>query len=508
MSFSNGITYVVMISMPSSVVKWYSQTLASKSIQEFWISFSKTSKFTLHAIEADPLNLPHHYDLLKKAHLIVFTWNGPVYMRALRGHLKLQIPAIFYLAGEGSRGFSYSFGQVDLFTSSDIFVAVSRAEQKTLQLCFPKAKSVVLPYPYLSASQKLPFNQVKCCMKPIRLLFVGRYSEQKNLHTLLWSLRILLDKNPSLSVRVDFYGYEDKLGSPNMGIGASKYYSFLKSLTNQFNLNKIITWHSFVNNTVLKGMIQSTPHVLVSPSLYSEECFGLAPLDSLVYKNPVVLSAWGGYLDFRHRFKDLVAFVPVYDTQRGPTLCPFELAHQIKKQILHLRRKKDFSYHLPHFYSQRAVEQNLTQAIESFGRNTTPPFKLKKSRWLRGVHQQIALLNLHPEQALRNLRLKVYKNYEDPLVQKPFRLFGMNKKRPSFQTQLGKNTRCWLPPWVQASSRQVRISDPHRGVKHLTISEDTSLSVSAKSTDGSCKELPYLITQWLFENGYLFFEKN
>ena len=276
------IEKVVILNLPASVSRWNSQSLAMKGIQEFWESFLWKSQISVTNIETLPDGLPAYQKVLTEADLIICGWNGPIFLDRLREKLGAKAPALIYLAGEGCRGFAYSIGRANSLQTNDAFICVSRAEQKALKLCYPRAKSIISPYPNLWDKNSSGRVLERAAPETVRLLYVGRFSEQKNLHALFWAIKVLRDTHPKLQFVLDLYGAEDNLGSPNMLKQGHSYRAYLENLASDLAISDKIKWHGFADNALLRNFVQSRTHILVSPSLYSEECFGLAPFDSLV----------------------------------------------------------------------------------------------------------------------------------------------------------------------------------------------------------------------------------
>src|SRR5581483_11473012 len=164
-------------------------------------------------------------------------------------------------------------------------------------------------------------------------VYVGRISEQKNLHNLLHALSILREREPNLRWTLEVYGKPDRWGSPNMGFRMKNYLGFLRRLSRALGIDDRVRWRGFVRRERLDPLIARRPHVFVSARLHSDEDFGVAALKSLCAGQPAVLSAWGGHLDLRRRFPGQVRLVPVYRSGIGPFVDVGRLWAQLRSAL-------------------------------------------------------------------------------------------------------------------------------------------------------------------------------
>ncbi len=500
------IRSVVLICLPQRIRRWPSQRLSEGLIQKFWVEFCEARQLQLLTLEAYPSEIHLFQGVLAAADLIVLTWNGPILLPKLRT-LGIVAPSISYLAGEGCRGFAYSIGGCHQLTEQDAFICVSDAEQRVLARCFPRAQSAVIPYSGLLPEEKPRRLLVVSGTTPVRLLCVGRYTQQKNLHTLFWALAILTKLQPKMAFELHLYGAEDGLGSPNMATRGAGYRLMLDKLSVTLGIQHLIRWHGYVQNDHLKSVIQRVPHVLVSPSLYSEECFGLAAFDSLIRGNFAVLSAWGGYLDLRRHFCSQVELVPVFRSIQGPFVSPFDLADRIFTQMNRVQQGGGQQRLPPQCYLSSAISDQVSRLIFRMTRPKSKVKKLGMGTWLIQVQRQIRALNPSLETALRNVELRIYEGYGDPLVHEAFRAYGMRRKLQSFRLARFRSPRAWIAPWVDISRRAIVIRDPHRGRQKLVcVAGRRSASVKVYGFKANQRKLGLLDAKWLYDRGYLFFE--
>lgn len=508
MKCETNIRNILLVSLPRTVVNWYSQTLVLNSLISFWSKYCAERGINYKIIESLPNEIRLYSDLIQAADLIVFVWNGPVFLKVLRGDLKFKKDSLIYLAGEGSRGFAYSIESNAYITSKDTFICSSEADQVTLSLSLPEAKSIILPYIVentKTASKRRSTND-RSNETQIRLFYIGRISEQKNLHALFLGLKVFSMKNPLVNFVLDIYGFDDNLGSPNMHLIYPNYLEFLKELARLLDVSKYINWNGFLNNFAIKLLVESKTHIFLSTSLYSEECFGLAPLDSLINGNAAVLTAWGGFLDFKEKFNHLVELIPVRQSLSGPYICPFDIAEKMQKQTEKYTRN-DQRDDIPVYYSLEMKKTKIDRLLYEIASSKSIIKYIPHSEWFKKIQRQIKLKNKEIKKSLNELSLRIYENYQDSLLIHPFRIYGMNMNHGDFNQNIRRSKSIMLPPWVDVIEDQILVRDPHRGNLTLKIkrSEDDFIYMAQQFPN---KTIPIsgAIAEQLYNHGYLFLD--
>ncbi|HYO60772.1 MAG TPA: glycosyltransferase [Actinomycetota bacterium] len=409
----------------------------------------------------------------------------------LRVHLKVDAPMTVYLCGDATEGFHY-FGPLrDVLTEQDTFIVASEADAAATRCCFPNARVETVPFPLVDQFE-VDRGERDARLTTPSLAYVGRISEQKNLHTLLlalWISRTSYGRGPELTI--DFYGAEDNLGSPNMDLRFPDYGAYLQRLVELLGLTDVVTWHGFKSREWLFDHVHLEPHILVSPTLHSDENFGISVLASLVNGHQVVATAWGGHFGFREWFPQQLTTVPVHRSTMGPVVDPVLLANA----IVHAADRAS-AFVAPNADLDRAREAFSQSAavaliLEMLSRPDGEPVPLEKSGVLQRIDEQRA--------SFGGSR-KIYESYEDPLVHVFFEAYGM-KDPLSFREE----SLYVLPPWVSVSADAVRIDDPHRGRRRLDIDTGTSqlVEVSLCPSMETCR-LPKSLVADLATSGYAF----
>ncbi|MBO3733103.1 glycosyltransferase [Glycomyces niveus] len=372
----------------------------------------------------------------------------------LRSQLKAAAPMTVYIHGDATEGLEAFRGLSDIVSERDTFVVSCQAEAVAMRACFPNARIEVIPFPLVDQ-----FRVRSGGRDPehgtTRLAYVGRISEQKNLHTLLfalWLMRTVLDGAPN--VTLDVYGGEDDLGSPNMGLKFPGYGAYLRELTESLGLADVVRWHGPKPRDWLFYNVHQEPHVFVSPTVHSDENFGSSVLASLVNGRQVVTTAWGGHFGFREWFPRQLTLVPVHRSTMGPVVHPVSLANAIMEAVESKPTAADDAT-LDRARVEFSEREVVARTIEMLGRPDGDPVPLKRS-----TTQDY----LDARRARFGGTRKIYAGYEDPIARIFFEAYGMEEP-----LAFDERSTYILAPWVSYSAGLLLIADPHRGLRPVRL---------------------------------------
>lgn len=409
----------------------------------------------------------------------------------LRRQLGVDVPMIIYLYGDGTEGL-HAFGDfADVLTERDRFVVSSEADAAATRRCLPNAQVEVIPFPLVDQF-KLNGSERGTRHDVARLAYVGRVSEQKNLHTLLFALWMLrLRPDPAPEFALDVYGSQDNLGSPNMGLKFPDYGAYLQDLAERLGLADVVTWHGFKPRDWLFDNVHLEPGIFVSPSLHSDENFGTCVLASLVNGHQVVTTAWGGHLGFQEWFPEQLTLVPVGRSTIGPVVDPVLLANAIRAAMDRTSTTVVDDAALDRARAAFSASAVTVRTLELLGRSRGAPMPLQKSSTQRHIDQQRVLFG--------GTR-KIYRNYADPAAQPFFEAYGM--KEPLTYRQRSSYI---LPPWTSVADGVLDVDDPHRGQQRHRIDRDRSRLVDVMTCTATepCR-LPENLVKMLVAQGYAF----
>lgn len=474
---------------------WWSMQEVVPAFESVWTRIAQSKRADVHmlCVPLEPeIEQRLHVRATQSKHIVIMSMTPETERVALllRQHMKVVTPMIIYLCGDATEGF-HSYGAIrDLLTEHDTFVVSSRADAAATRACFPAAQIDVIPFPVVDQF-KLNDPERDTRLEAARLAYVGRVSEQKNLHNLLLALWIVRTYGRGPTFTLDVYGAVDNLGSPNMGIASRDYGTYLHDLAALLGLDHMVTWHGFRPRDWLFDNVHLPPHILVSPSLHSDENFGTSVLASLVNGHQVVATAWGGHFGFRQWFPEQLTMVPVCRSTMGPVVDPAALANAILWAIDRMPTmvvKADTLDRARAAFSVRTVTSRTLKILGGPGRRPVP---LERSPTLRHIDEQRALFG--------GTR-RIFTDYQDPLVHVFFDAYGM-KEPFTFHESYSYV----LPPWVSYSDHVLRVDDPHRGHQSFSIDAKISnpLGVTMCPSMDSCR-LPESLVATLVTQGYTF----
>jgi glycosyltransferase involved in cell wall biosynthesis len=409
----------------------------------------------------------------------------------LRQEMNVVAPMILYVHGDALEGFE-PFGELRNFlTERDALVVACEAEALTARCCFPNAHVSVIPFPLVDKF-KLNGEGRDSRQEAAGLAYVGRISEQKNLHTLLlalWVLRISYGREQEIAL--DVYGAEDNLGTPHSDLHYPNYGTYLHRLAESLGVHDIVKWHGFKPRDWLFDHVHTQPHIYVSPTLHSDENFGSSLLASLVNGHQAVTTAWGGHPGFQEWFPEQLTLVPVHRSTKGPVVDPVSLANA----ILRARSKRS---------TVIVDEATLDRGRAAFSESSVMKLTIDL---LSGPGGDPVLLEKSPSQRYIDERRafyggtrRIYSNYADPVLQVFYEAYGM-KEPIIFQ---GRSSYV-LPPWTSYSDNILRVDDPQRGHQtfHIDARIEKPLDVTLCPSMATCR-LPQSLVKTLVIQGYAF----
>jgi glycosyltransferase involved in cell wall biosynthesis len=357
----------------------------------------------------------------------------------LRRDLGFKGRLVIYVHGEGTDGAQALSGIVPWLTTEDQFILSCEAERATFKLCFPNARTRVLPLPILTTVGRSGPRRGGS-----RLVYVGRISEQKNLHTLLYAYWIARQRGVSNLPELEIFGREDGYGSPGMRLRSRELQSQLLGACKRLGLDRAVRWRGFVPAPRLRQLAHGPGTVFVSASLHSDEAFGVAACRALASGGHAVLSRWGGHRDLARRFSGQVRLVPVRGGPRGPYVSAAEFAMALEHAM---KRRRD-----------RKPVRLAGLTPESMARELR--VVLVKRR-VKGAPLRTSALKRRIDARKKQLGLpgrQVFLGYGDGFARPFFQAYGMRGNSRS-----GRLAPLYLCPWVVPRGTRFNVNDPHRG---------------------------------------------
>jgi glycosyltransferase involved in cell wall biosynthesis len=436
---------------------WVSMEEIISWIEKSWEKWAIRREISFKIINVDDSSFAEFTKAALTSDLIVVTcFNASIasFLTPLRGKLSLPTPWIFYLHGLASFGcwplFQWKVGQS--LTSKDAFVGSCSRDQDQFNLVFKNIPCRVIPFGLHEEKDLSPKAK-----SPIRkFVFIGRITSQKNLHSLILALSILKNHWSDSNWEMHFFGKPDNYGSPLMGRRETNYQKYLEELTLNLKVSENIHFHGFLPREEIESMMEDEQWIFVSPSMHSDENFGMAAFRSLINGHQAILSDWGGHHDFEKEFSNALTLLPVYHSEIGPFMDIKEMVEALKaSRFIELPTKK-----YPHYYSQERLnleyDEVWKKAISQASNDevsTTP------------LLNEILQRRDHFIKAGTSDGSQIYADYQDGLKDVFFKAYGERE----YQTQ--HSSAIELCPWVNETSNHFEVKDPHRGQFSLKKSQ-------------------------------------
>jgi glycosyltransferase involved in cell wall biosynthesis len=368
---------------------------------------------------------------------------------------------------------TYLAGLKDFLYESDLWLMSCKADLELAKLSWKKINAEVFPL-------KSPdlFLNTEATSEMRNVIYVGRISEQKNLHEAIVAIALIADEMRSSQRKFKIYGYEDFLGLPHHRIPSLGYLEMLYKLVSRLGLSDIVEFHPALPQDKIIDVLKEG--VFLSPSFHSDENFGLVAFRALNQGIPVILSDWGGHRDFGSAFTNVNVF-SLHQSAKTPHLNPFELADLLLKV---------WSKNTP---QKRKVPWKKVSSSEENSRAL-----MKLSDVKIGVEKRIE--NSYPWAQRRwPLYGKIFKSFADNNYNVANICYGAlpSKKRPPQAGSL-------VSPFVKVSSKEIKILDCTTGVLKYPRRDDSRNIQLKQLGNESLIALSRPEFEWLQENGHVY----
>ena len=233
---------------------------------------------------------------------------GPVYaflpplLRRLRNEMgDRPVPYVAFLLGCMPRGGVEHADQC--FRTCDVLVANCEADVALARKFWPNATVRCVPLAYDDA---IFYPEDETAQRAVRaslgigpdekiVLYAGRVTLEKNVHTLLKVFSVVLNAVPD--ARLVIAGSEDSIPFVEFGVMPLDIRRCLRRLMTHLGLDErhvIFAGHRTRDDL---RALYSTAHVLVNLTLHHDENFGLAQVEAMACGVPIVGTTWGGLKD-------------------------------------------------------------------------------------------------------------------------------------------------------------------------------------------------------------------
>lgn len=366
-------------------------------------------------------------------------------MQYIREILKLNLSFIIHVHNLATIGFwPYRyFGSSDLFVRSDVFITSCQSDSKLLQQVLRGPTSYIVP---LDTQFEIKSDKTSYA-HPQNLIYVGKISPQKNLHNLLLGYALLKKQVQKSLPPLLLFGDEDHLGSPNMGIRNENYLSFLKNLTKILNIEAEVQFHEAAEPDVINDVLKNQSNIFVSPSLKSDENFGIFALHALICKNKALLSDWGGHPDLKSDFPESIQLMPVTLSEYGPTLSAEVISNGLMRILTNWSEHMNFnagSYYSKDYYNS-ALRVTLVHEFDE----------------KRLLFSELANKIYEVKMDYTTSPTRIFSNFTDPLFHEISKSYIGTTSSIPFPTT--ENIRFYGVPWLTFADEVFMVDDPQKG---------------------------------------------
>lgn len=421
-----------------------------------------------------------------------FTVEMAIGIAALRGKLNLDFRLFFYVHGSASIAFwpLYKYQLGAFLNSSDVFVVTCEGDRKLTQLAIPNIK--IIKHPFLNERQ----TSLKLSECVEEFVFIGRVSEQKNLHSLLFAISFLKDEFKERGLKFRVFGGEDNLGSPNMAKKSSCYLMFLEDLVKDLELHDLVIFEGHATRDTLDDYLVNTSVVFVAPSLHSDENFGMSPFNILKKGGRCLLSDWGGFSEYRNYFGNQVDYFEMYSGDYGPFLGIRDMVEKLRISIEKKVRPKN-NNKLDEYYSLDGIAKIINTEIR---RNLERPSPVVPERLVGELLDRREEFLEFTNDNRKNKGAQIFENYSDENALAFLNGYAGNIKKLPEDVSLKSLE---LLPWIEFTNKIIYLKDPRHGEISIYRNQDEKRSMELR-----IKEKTLLISEeelfYLKSLGYLF----
>lgn len=310
---------------------WTSMQEIIPMIEYTWESYCRHKNHSLKFIDVDTSDpILNIRDLLKSDLIVITCFNLKIarYVKIIREKLQIDTQIFFYLHGLATIAMwpLERFGIIQFLNSNDLFIATCEGDIRSMKISFKNARTAKIAFTIIEPP---PNTKIKNTTLPF--IYIGRISPQKNLNLIIKAYsklqKSIQNKHPLI-----FYGKEDNLGYPNLGITETNYLKKLKFLIKKLNIEEHCQFMGFIERERIQE-IHGSNYVFISPSTHSDENFGMAAFRSLRSGVTCILSDWGGHKEFKSEYSEQILFLKARLSNSGPSIDIDEISKAMIKAI-------------------------------------------------------------------------------------------------------------------------------------------------------------------------------
>lgn len=333
----------ILVIYPSETESSVSVVEVSHYIKELYSNFNNTHE--IEEIHVTKKTITKEYKKIIESDIIVVLDHSPetfLSLSHLRETMGCDFRVIFYVLGMASTGmwplFKWNLGKC--LNSSDLFIVSCSRDVKLIKKFVNGANILYQPFSISPYTQNIfHFPEVKKIQK---LVYIGRLSSQKNIHSMIELIYIL--NNMGHRVELNLIGGWDEIGSPPFKMEKIEYQKEVQNLVLKLGIKEQIIFHGHKTKKEIDLFLSQDKYVFISLSLNIDENFNLSAFRALSNRTNAIVTDWGGQYDFSDIFYDNVELVELEQGLVGP----FVNVHALAVKILKLSFPMKI-YNVPNF---------------------------------------------------------------------------------------------------------------------------------------------------------------
>ncbi len=466
---------IITVLSTNEVNEWISLIEATASIIAYWFRYQDSS------IKVELLDLSqgiqsHAGKVVLSSEYLVIAKISPTTSQFIK--LARTINPESKMIFHGFESASVYFANTSLYGidgylhEQDLWIMSCKADAELAKLAWKNIRTEVVPLKLIDHHK----NEIEKSDSRKDIFYFGRISEQKNLEASLFAVSLIADEMRKKNRKFRIFGYEDYLGVPNLKIPSWGYLEDLYTLVKLLGIKDLVEFRAAVQVDKMEELLKHG--VFLSPSVHSDENFGLVAFRSLRIGTPVILSKWGGHIDLASYFSK-IEYVDVYETTSGPEVNPCQIAECL----------------LEVWKENPVIQERKCPFIKlSLEWGAITPMQMTNLKL--EVVKRVA--DAHPWTISKwPLYGKIFKNHRDPNYLQAMRVYGAQKIPGAFE---GSGL---ISPLVSITSKQIKIKDSRLGVLRLSRQGKAEVALKQLGTN-KIFHLSFPESSWLWENGYIY----
>jgi glycosyltransferase involved in cell wall biosynthesis len=222
---------------------------------------------------------------------------------AMRQRMGRRVPYLLLMLGTMPRG-AFRFGEhVPRLTADDLLLVNCEADRELCTRFFPNARVALVPLAYddrsfhpLDAAERPAIREALGFDEDARIiLYAGRVIPEKNLHTVLRVVRLLLNESPDLHLVLA--GRIESLPFTEFGVTPTNFAQTLAISARRLGIPEDRVLCTGPVPPAELRELYGVADVSINLTLHHDENFGLSQVEAMACGSPVVGSMWGGLKD-------------------------------------------------------------------------------------------------------------------------------------------------------------------------------------------------------------------